>query len=231
WALDYGSHGTRHPYLFAFDLTTRELVHSFRFSRDLAPVGSMLNDFQVDPTGTRIYVADTSVIRRRPALIVYDVTKREARRLLENEPAVSSGPYDVYVHGKRFGLFHGLLPVKFGVDSICLDRTGEWLYFAALNSGTLYRLRTAGVDRCWRCRAGLVACVQRYAEITLSDGITSDLRGNVYLTDVEHSAVVRLTPKGDLETLIKDKHLRWPDGFSFGPGGWLYVTGSALNEV
>src|SRR5262249_40771519 len=33
WALDYGSHGTRHPYLFAFDLTTRELVHVFRFPR------------------------------------------------------------------------------------------------------------------------------------------------------------------------------------------------------
>jgi sugar lactone lactonase YvrE len=231
WALDYGSYGTRHPYLFAFDLTTRELVHAFRFSRDLAPVGSMLNDFQVDPTGSRVYIADTSVIRQRPALIVYDVTRREAYRLLEREPAVSNGPYGVYVHGKRVGLLHGLLPLRFGIDSICLDRCGEWLYFAALNSGTLYRLRTADIERLWQCPAALAARIERYAEITLSDGITSDLRGNIYLTDIEHSAVVRLTPGRGLQTLVKDGHIRWPDGFSFGPGGWLYLTGSALNEV
>src|SRR5262249_35623233 len=195
--LDYGSHGTRRPYLFAFDLTTRELVHWFRFPRELAPVGSMLNDFQVDPAGTRIYVADTSIIRQRPALIVYDVTTGEACRLLEHDPAVSNGPYGVYVHGKRVALLKGLAPLKFGIDSICLDRAGEWLYFAALNSGTLYRIRTADIERWMRCPAELAACIERYAEITLSDGITTDLRGNIYLTDIEHSAVVRVSPTGN----------------------------------
>jgi sugar lactone lactonase YvrE len=231
WALDYGSHGTRRPYLFAFDLTTRALVHSFRFSRQLAPVGSMLNDFQVDPTGTRICIADTSIIRQRPAIIVYDVTTCRAWRLLDQEPAVSNGPYDVYVHGKRVGLLRGLVPLKFGVDSIGLDRNGEWLYFAALNSGILYRIPTVDIDRFKDYPVQLAACIEKFADITLSDGITTDLRGNIYLTDIEHSAVVRVRPTGELETLIKDRRLRWPDGFSFGPHGWLYVTGSALNEV
>jgi len=191
----------------------------------------MLNDFQVDPTGTKIYIADTSILRQRPALIVYDVTTGEACRLLEHEPAVSNGPYDVYVHGKRVGLGKGLLPLKFGIDSICLDRNGEWLYFGALNSGTLYRIRTVDIERFLKCPLELAACIEKYAEITLSDGITSDLRGNIYLTDIEHSALVRVSPTRDLETLIKDKRIRWPDGFSFGPDGWLYVTGSALNDV
>src|SRR5260370_13444445 len=146
WALDYGSHGTHHAYLFAFDLTTGELVHSFRFSRELAPVGSMLNDFQVDPEGKKIYIADTSIIRQRPALIVYDVTAGQACRLLEGNPAVANGPYEIYVHGQRV-LLKGLIPLKFAIDAIALDRNGEWLYFAATNSGTLYRLRTAHIDR------------------------------------------------------------------------------------
>jgi sugar lactone lactonase YvrE len=230
WALDYGSHGTRHPYLFAFDLTSGELVHAFRFCRDLAPVGSMLNDFQVDPEGERIYIADTSIVRQRPALIVYDIPTGEACRLLEGDPSVANGPYDVFVHGKRVAL-KGLIPVKFGIDSIALDRQGEWLYFGATNSGTLYRVRTGDIEQFKRRPAELAACIERFADITLSDGITTDMRGNVYLTDIEHSAVVRVSPTGDLETLIKDHRIRWPDGFSFGPAGWLYVTGSAQNEV
>ena len=112
-----------------------------------------------------------------------------------------------------------------------LDRNGEWLYFGALNSGTLYRIRTVDIERFLKWPLELAARIEKYAEITLSDGITSDLRGNIYLTDIEHSALVRVSPTRDLETLIKDKRIRWPDGFSFGPDGWLYVTGSALNDV
>ena len=37
--------------------------------------------------------------------------------------------------------------------------------------------------------------------------------------------------QGSLKTLFKDaKKLCWPDGFSFGHGGVLYLTDSALQE-
>ena len=32
-------------------------------------------------------------------------------------------------------------------------------------------------------------------------------------------------------TLLRDPRIRWPDGFSFGPGGWLYFTCSSLHQV
>jgi sugar lactone lactonase YvrE len=53
----------------------------------------------------------------------------------------------------------------------------------------------------------------------------------VYLSDPDQSAIVVLEPDGSLRTLLKDPKLRWPDGFSFGPDGWLYVTCSALHHV
>ena len=66
---------------------------------------------------------------------------------------------------------------------------------------------------------------------TMSDGISTDLAGNIYLTDLEHSAIVRLAPDGTLQTLLKDPLLRWPDGLSFGPDGWLYIACSSLQHV
>ena len=64
-----------------------------------------------------------------------------------------------------------------------------------------------------------------------SDGITVDLEGNVYITDVEHGAVALLGQDRKLRTLLRDDRFRWLDGMSFGPDGWLYVTDSALQEV
>ena len=58
-----------------------------------------------------------------------------------------------------------------------------------------------------------------------------DVDDNVYLSDMEHSAIVRLGTGRRLTTLLKDPRLRWPDGFSFGPDGWLYVTCSSLQHV
>jgi hypothetical protein len=42
---------------------------------------------------------------------------------------------------------------------------------------------------------------------------------------------VRLDQERRLMSLLKDPRLRWPDGFSWGPGGWLYVTCSSLHHV
>lgn len=66
---------------------------------------------------------------------------------------------------------------------------------------------------------------------TLSDGLTMDVEDNIYISDMEHSAILTLGPDRKLKTLLKDTRLRWPDGFSFGPDGWLYITCSSLHHV
>lgn len=66
----------------------------------------------------------------------------------------------------------------------------------------------------------------------MSDGLTTDDAGNIYITDMENAAIHRVDQAGKLQTLFKDpRKLRWPDGFSFGPGGVLYLTDSALQDV
>jgi sugar lactone lactonase YvrE len=230
WVLDNGHHGFGTPRLVAFDLATGKVANRYGFSAHLAGWGSHLNDFQVSPDGKHVYIADASLIAKTPALLVLDVERGSVRRLLEGHESVTPEDYVLDVQGRRMVLL-GIFAIRPGVDSIALDRQGEWLYFAPVTSTHLYRVRTADLDDPTLAPDELARRVERFAEKPPSDGITTDVAGDIYLTDPDQSAIVMLTPEGKLRTLVKDPRLRWPDGFSFGPDGWLYVTSSALQQV
>ena len=230
WVLDNANHGFGTPRLLAFDLAMDELVHRYDFPREIAGRGSHLNDFQVSPDGRHIYIADASIFAKTPALVVYDVVARSSRRLLDGHESVTPENYVPVVQGRTMLIF-GIFAIRPGVDSIALDRRGEWLYFAPVTSNHMYRVRRTDLDDAAQGGTGIADRVERFALKTASDGITTDLEDNVYLSDPDNSAIVVLQPDGRLRTLVKDPKLRWPDGFSFGPGGWLYVTCSALHHV
>jgi sugar lactone lactonase YvrE len=228
WVLDYARYrllgGT--PRLTAWDLGKKDKrPRHYEFPKELAPRGSMLNDFQIDPSGEWAYIADSSPVDKHPAIVVLDLRSGRARRVLQDHPSVVDGPYGVHVDGQEVKLqLLGNATIHYGVDSIALDREGKWLYYASLNQGELYRVLASEL------RSGDPHPV-RVGAITLSDGITTDRAGNVYVTDMEHSAVMRLRTDGHLETLLKTPELRWPDGFSFGPEGWLYLSCSNLHAL
>lgn len=184
----------------------------------------------MDQPGRRIFIADASIFGKRPALLVYDVEQRRARRVLDRSPSAMPDPWIPVVQGRAMRVF-GLFSVQPGVDSIALDRNGEWLSFAAVTADALWRARAADLADERLSAAELERRVERFAPKTMSDGLSSDSAGNVYLTDPEHSAVLRLGPDRLLTTLVRDERLRWPDGLSFGPHGWLYLTCSALHQV
>lgn len=191
----------------------------------------MLNDFQVDAQGRYIFIAETSPVLQNPAIIVYDTLEQSSRRVLDGHPSVQAEKLLIQVGDREMMLPGGILPLRIAVDSIALSRDGEWLYYGAVSGSRLYRARTADLIDASIDAATLGSRVETFADKTLSDGLTTDDTGNIYLSDMEHSAIHRITPQGTLETLLADPHLRWPDGFSFGPDNYLYVTCSALQDV
>lgn len=230
WVVDNANHGTGAPQLVAFDIATGHTIVEQRFSSDIAGPGSHLNDLAVHPDGKHLYIADASIFAKTPALIVYDIEHKLARRVLEGHPSVAAEDYYISVDGRPIEVL-GLFAVRPGVDSIALDRKGEWLYFAAVTATRMYRVRARDLDSTYLSADELAARVETVGDKTLSDGITTDDAGNLYLSDPQHDAVVRMNADASLTTLIADRRLRWPDGFSFGPDGWLYVTCSALQHV
>lgn len=230
WVLDQARHGMGDTKLLSIDLKTNQVVREVHFDGDEAGLGSHLNDFQVSADGDHVYIAEASIFAKTPALLVYQRSDGKVRRLLEGHPSVSAEPYYITIDGEPIEPL-GLFAVRPGVDSIALDRKGEHLYFAAVTATKMYRVPVAALHDSGLTDSQLAEKVEAWADKTESDGITTDDAGNVYLTDPEHDAIVRMKPDGTLETLLVDERLRWPDGFSFGPDGWLYVTCSALDHV
>jgi hypothetical protein len=132
---------------------------------------------------------------------------------------------------KRMAFFGGLVALKPGVDGLTISADGRWVYYAAMAHDTLYRVPLAELRDAGTNPTRLANTIEDLGPKPLSDGLSGDLEGNVLITDVEHQSIVRRRGgDGALETLIRDPRIRWADGLSHGPDGWLYLADSAIPE-
>jgi sugar lactone lactonase YvrE len=127
--------------------------------------------------------------------------------------------------------FGGLAALKPGVDGVAIDDAGRWVYYAAMTHDGLYRVPLAALRNRALAPAAIARQIERVSDKPLSDGLSIDHAGHVLITDVEHGSVMRRrADSGKLETLLRDPRIRWSDGLSHGPGGWLYLADSAIPE-
>jgi len=230
WVLDNGKHGLDKVRLFAFDINSGEMKHRYTFSRAEFALGSHANDFQISNDGQTIIISDASILAKSPAIVIYDIKQESARRVLELDPSVVAGKFEPVVQGKEMTLF-GLFTINPGIDGLVLDSNNEYLYYASISADQLYRVPYEALINTQLSETELSAEVKTVGEKTMTDGMAMDKQGNIYLSDLENSAIVRKTPEGKLETLLKSASIRWPDGFSFDQQGQLYFTCSSLHQV
>lgn len=229
WTIDHGNHALRSPRIIAFDLDNNEILRNQVLPADIAPAGSFLQDLQISADGSTVVIADASFWRKSPALVVYDVRTGEARRVLEKHASVSAEDYVIRQGGRDLKYFGGVVALRGGVDGIALG--SRWLYYGALNGSELHRVQLRDLRDESLPDRQLANRIQRVADKPLSDGMSIDVEGNVYVTDIEHNSIWVVTTDGDVRTLIRSGDIRWPAALSFGPDGYLYVADSALGEI
>ncbi len=229
WTIDHGNHGLRAARIIAIDLDTNVVIREQTLSQDVAPAGSFLQDLQVSADGNTVVIADASFWRKSPAIIVYDVETGDARRVLESHESVSAENYLIRSQDREMKFLGGIASLRGGVDGIALGP--EWLYYAAISGSGLYRVRLSDLRDENLPPGQLANRVERFSDKPLSDGLSMDVQGNIYITDIEHSSVFVVGPDRELKTLIQSPDIRWPDALSFGPDGYLYLADSALPEL
>jgi hypothetical protein len=113
-------------------------------------------------------------------------------------------------------------PIRVGVDGIAADVTYEWLYFGPLSGGTVYRVRFVDLLDEDLSEAELGKHIERYADKPNNGGLSMDIAGNLYLTEVETTAVgiIPADTRVYRRYAVADRMI-WPHGVSFGPDGFM----------
>ncbi len=231
WVIDPADHGMGQSRLVAIDLGTGDVVHNHAFARNVAPRGSFLQDLQISDDGRWIYIADAGFWAKRPAIVVYDTQNETARRVLNRHASLY--PQNLLVRNqiKDMSFFGGLLEMKTGIDGIALSHDDAWIYYGAMNHDMLYRIPTTALQDASLSDVDLAAQTEEVGQKPLNDGFSIDAQNNVFITDIEHQAVLSMAPDGTLTTIVRDDRIRWADGLSFGPDGWLYLADSAIPHL
>ncbi|MDX2116428.1 MAG: L-dopachrome tautomerase-related protein [Planctomycetota bacterium] len=224
------------PKLQQFDLATNTLVRTYTFDPAVAPSNSYLNDVRVDTRTGHAFLTDSGL----GGLVVLDLNTGAARRVLADHPSTMGEPDVVPQVGGRSLIFaSGPLagsPAVIHSDGIALDTRRGWLYWQALTARTLYRIPTESLVRTDLTEQQLAFSVENLGVTAVTDGMEIDERGNIYLSALEHDAVIVRTPKTDrknvrLVTLVRSPLIAWPDSFAFGPDGSVYFTTSQIHRT
>ncbi|MEW5927514.1 MAG: L-dopachrome tautomerase-related protein [Gemmatimonadota bacterium] len=215
------------PKLVQVDLASDRVVRTVAFDESVAPQGSYLNDVRFSPDGRYAYITESGA---QGALVVVELESGSSRRVLDGHPSTQvEEDVVVKVDGEPLRRTDGR-SVEFSADGIALSRDGRYLYWQALTGRTLYRIETEALHDEGLSGDELGGKVERVGENGVSDGLWIGESGRMYISALEENAVkVR---EGDrVTTLLSDERLRWPDTFSEGPDGTIYVTASHIQDM
>jgi sugar lactone lactonase YvrE len=241
WILDTGSvkfgpTSPGGPKLVGVDLKTNKVFKTITFPREVAHQTSYLNDVRFDLRRGKAglaYITD-SAMKGANGIVVVDLATGKSWRRLNDHPSTKAVPNFVpIVEGQA------LLqrkpgekpkPITIGSDGIAISSDGETLFYCPLASRRLYSVSVDALSDPALPANRAAATVKDLGDKGASDGLESDAKGRVYLTEYEHNAVLRRMPDGSFETLVHDPRALWPDTLSVAKNGYLYFTANQLHR-
>jgi sugar lactone lactonase YvrE len=237
WVLDPAAPAQSHlvsggAKLVRIDLASDKVTQTIAFGEDAAPQGSYLNDVRFSHDGKYAFITDSGVVG---ALLVVDVAAGKTARVLDGHPSTQMKKgLNVNIDGQELRRPDGR-GVEFSADGIALSKDGAYLYWQAIKGDTLYRIPTAALTGAGLKGEDVSGQVEQYGINGVNDGLLI-ARGTdkMYLTSVQDNSIkvrdLAEGPQAQAKVVVQDERLRWPDTFSQGPDGTIYVTTSHIQD-
>jgi sugar lactone lactonase YvrE len=237
WVLDPAAPAQAHmvsggPKLVRIDLAGDKVAQVIPFDESLAPQGSYLNDVRFSPDGKYAYITDSGV---QGALLVVDIGAGKSVRVLDGDPSTQMKKgLNVTADGKVLRRPDGR-GVEFSADGIELSGDGKYLYWQAIKGDELYRIPTDALHGAGFRGEDVSGQVEPYGKNGVCDGLLF-ARGTelLYLTSPQDDSIkvrdLSEGPGAEAKLVVHDERLRWPDTFSQGPDGTIYVTTSHIQD-
>lgn len=232
WMLDNGMRGGMTPKLVGWDTVSDRLHRVIYLGSEAAPKDQFVNDFAVDLAHKRIFISDPAG-GADAGIIVVDLETGAARRVLQGHPSVLPENVDLVIDGRPVEMKDAQgnrVRPHIGVNPITEDVRNEWVYFGPMHGHGLYRVKAADLADDQLPPAALAQRVERYADKPISDGISIDRDGNIYLGELAENAIGVITPDRKYKRLAQCPNLSWVDSLSFGPDGKLYAVVNRLHQ-
>lgn len=223
------------PKLIGVDLATNRIVKKILFPVDVAFSTSYVNDVRFDlHRGAEGMAFITDSTSNGPnGIIVVDLASGKSWRRLNDHPSTKADPdFLAVLEGEIFKMrIPNQPPTRFSVgsDGIAISADNKALFYRPLTSRHLYSVSVDALADLNQADAAVAATVKNYGEMGgAGDGLESDAQGRVYLSDFEHDAIRRWAPDTEIETLVHDPRVLWPDTLSLAADGYLYFI---VNQI
>lgn len=210
--------------LVKFNLATDSIEEVYRFDGVLSNK-SYINDVRVDTHRKIAYLTNSN----EGGIVVIDLETGSIRELLRDHYSVRHDPFfKLIVDGKEFK--KDGKPVHLQSDGIALTPDGEWLYYKPLTDNKLYRIQTEFLRNEELPEDQRKDAVEDLGRFAVTDGMIFDKSGNLYLGDYQNYKMLQLSPAYEMEDVVSDEKLIWPDSYSISPDDYLYISCSQINK-
>ena len=203
------------------DLEKNQVSHTY----DLTAVttGDSLMT-QIRFNGLRAYIADAGW----PGVIVLTLEDGAVRRVLTLDAPLTA-QHPIRVAGRVMRDPRGRA-VELGASLIEVSPDGDILYVAP-PCGPMARIGTRFLDDGGMPPGVLTSELEPFAATPSSFGTAMDADGGMYVSDVERSRILKVGPKGKMETLFADPRLACVTAMSIDEGGNLLMPAARLAEA
>lgn len=213
------------PKLVKVDLKTNTITKTYHFDTNIAPEKSYLNDVRIDTEHEFAYMTDSGA----GAIIALNLKTGKAKRFLVKSPTTKSENVILTINGKKW-LQNGNAP-QVHSDGIAYDPREDILYFQALTARTMYAIPASLLRDFDLSPETIEKHVRAIGQTGAADGLLFGPDNKIYISALEHNAVMRTTPTGKVETVVRSADINWVDSFSLGPDNELYFTDSFINRM